>query len=217
MLRVALSGQGEALGTIFPKSSNFDQATLPTFDAAKARQLLDGAGWVAGGDGVRAKGGTRLAFTLLSYPGRPELTQMATAMQAQLKTIGYDVQVRELQQIDPELQKAEYDASMYSINTLITGDPLYFYNVTLGKASIYNYPKYEIPGLEPLLAQLRDEADPAKRQTISRQMQELVKTETPIMYIAAAPLIFAYKKDKVRDFVPHPNDLYFIDTNLKVN
>lgn len=106
---------------------------------------------------------------------------------------------------------------MYSINTLITGDPLYFYHVTLGKASLYNYAKYEIPGMEPLLAQLRDEPDPAKRQTISRQMQELVKTENPILYIASAPLIFGYKKDQVRDFTPHPNDLYFIDTNLKVN
>ena len=217
LLRVALSGQGEALSTIFPKSSNFDQVTLQTFDTNRARQLLDAAGWVAGADGVRAKGGTRLAFTMLSYPGRPELTQMAVTMQAQLKALGYDMQVREVQQIDPELQKAEYDASMYSINALITGDPLYFYNVTLGKSSLNNYAKYEIPGMEPLLAQLRDEPDPAKRQTISRQIQELVKVEVPIMYLAAAPIIFAYRKDKVRDFVPHPNDLYFIDTALKVN
>jgi peptide/nickel transport system substrate-binding protein len=217
LLRVALGGQGEALSTIFAKSSGFDQAPLPTFDTAKARQLLDAAGWVPSGDGVRAKGGTRLAFTLLSYPGRPELTQMAVAMQAQLKSLGYDMQVREIQQIDPELQKAEYDASMYSVNTLITGDPLYFYNVTLGNTAIYNYAKYEIPGMEALLAQLRDESDPARRQAISRQVQEIVRVENPIIYIAAAPKIFAYRKDKLRDFVPHPNDLYLFDATLKVS
>ena len=162
LLKVALSGQGEALGTIFPKSSNFDQAALQTFDTARAKQLLDGAGWVAGSDGVRAKGGTRLAFTMLSYPGRPELTQMAVAMQAQLKAVGYDMQVREVQQIAPELQKAEYEASMYSINALITGDPLYFYNISIGDTSTYNYAKHQIPGMEALLAQLRDEPDAAK-------------------------------------------------------
>lgn len=216
LLKVALSGQGEALTTFFPKSAGFDQVPLQSFDANRARQLLDEAGWVAGADGVRAKAGKRLAFPLLSYPGRPELTQMAVAMQGQLKAFGYDMQLREVPQIDPVLQSGQFEASMYSSNSLITGDPLYFYNLTLGRASTYNYSKYEMPGVEPLLADLRDEREPAQRQVLSRQIQELVKTYVPNIHLVAPPLIFAHRKDFVRDFTVNPNDLYLFDTTVRV-
>jgi peptide/nickel transport system substrate-binding protein len=74
---------------------DWHDATLPAypFDVAGANALLDQAGWLRGGDGVRGKDGVRLAATMLTIANRPELTVMGTAMQAQLKAIGMELAV----------------------------------------------------------------------------------------------------------------------------
>jgi peptide/nickel transport system substrate-binding protein len=71
-------------------------ASLPaySFDVGGANALLDQAGWLRGSDGVRAKDGARLAATMLTISNRPELTVMATAIQAQLKAIGLELAVQ---------------------------------------------------------------------------------------------------------------------------
>lgn len=78
----------------------------------------------------------------------------------------------------------------------------------------YNYGGYSNAQVEALVDKLRGEADPTQRQTISRQVQELVKSEVPNIYLAAPPIITAARKGKVRGFTPHPDDLYFIDRAL---
>ena len=68
---------------------------LPTYpyDAARAKQLLDAAGWVPGPDGIRAKGGQKLSFeyatTILST--RQSIQQL---VQADLKAVGIDAKVK---------------------------------------------------------------------------------------------------------------------------
>jgi peptide/nickel transport system substrate-binding protein len=61
------------------------------YNPDKAKQLLDQAGWTVGGDGIRAKGGQRLAFkwtTTAANKQREAVTQIA---QQNLKAIGMDV------------------------------------------------------------------------------------------------------------------------------
>ena len=62
-------------------------------DTAAASALLDEAGWQEGADGVRTKDGEPLRLTLTTYPDRPELPALATAIQAELKEVGVAVTV----------------------------------------------------------------------------------------------------------------------------
>ena len=81
---------------LFPPSlSAWNQPDLEPLDhdAEAAAALLDEAGWQEGADGVRAKDGDPLQLTLTTYPDRPELPALATAIQAELKEIGVDVEV----------------------------------------------------------------------------------------------------------------------------
>ncbi|MGH3301407.1 MAG: ABC transporter substrate-binding protein [Streptosporangiaceae bacterium] len=69
---VLTQGQGvpaAGLVTVTPKacSGNTVAGNLPTYDPAKARTLLDQAGWTAGPGGIRAKAGKQLAISIL-YP-----------------------------------------------------------------------------------------------------------------------------------------------------
>lgn len=65
------------------------------YDPAKAQQLLDSAGWSAGSDGIRTRGGQRLQVLLATF--RSPWTELAEAMQAQLRTVGIDLQIQKME------------------------------------------------------------------------------------------------------------------------
>jgi peptide/nickel transport system substrate-binding protein len=82
------------------------------FDRAAAARLLDSLGWRAGADGVRAKGGRRLAFSvLLPATSKPRL-MYATLLQDQWKQVGAQLDVRAIDPaaLGPMIMKHEFDA-----------------------------------------------------------------------------------------------------------
>jgi len=65
------------------------------YDPAKAQQLLEGAGWAVGSDGIRTRAGQRLSALLATF--RSPWTELAEAMQSQLRTVGIDLQVQKME------------------------------------------------------------------------------------------------------------------------
>ena len=78
-----------AYGDLTPYTWGYDKNTeLYHYDPAKAKALLEEAGWRPGADGIREKGGQRLTIPLGSWEsGVPEV------MQEQLKQIGVELKV----------------------------------------------------------------------------------------------------------------------------
>ncbi|MGE0813662.1 MAG: peptide ABC transporter substrate-binding protein [Vicinamibacterales bacterium] len=65
------------------------------FDPARARALLDEAGWRdADGDGVREKDGRRFAFTLITQAGFAVRENVAQVLQRQFKDVGVETAVQ---------------------------------------------------------------------------------------------------------------------------
>jgi len=64
------------------------------YDPAKARQLLDEAGWVMGPDGVRVKNGQRLAFNLAAAAGGKTGEAVEQYLQADFKSIGIEADIK---------------------------------------------------------------------------------------------------------------------------
>jgi peptide/nickel transport system substrate-binding protein len=75
-----------AYGPLSPVSFAYNPAveTMYPFDAAKAKQILDAAGWKPGSDGIRVKDGKRCEIAHYTFTD----AKVATVMQAQLKQIG---------------------------------------------------------------------------------------------------------------------------------
>ena len=65
-----------------------------TYDPAKAKQVLDAAGWVPGPDGIRAKGADKLSFELMNIAGEQERAQILSFIQRQWKEIGVDAKMK---------------------------------------------------------------------------------------------------------------------------
>jgi peptide/nickel transport system substrate-binding protein len=64
------------------------------FDPGKSKALLDAAGWVVGPDGVRAKDGQKLAFTLITQAGHSIRESISQTLQKQFRDIGVSAQIR---------------------------------------------------------------------------------------------------------------------------
>jgi peptide/nickel transport system substrate-binding protein len=83
-----------AHGPVQPVSWAYtSEITRYPFDPAKARALLDEAGWQPGPRGIRQRDGRPLAFTLITQAGFAVRENIAQAIERQLRDVGVDVRM----------------------------------------------------------------------------------------------------------------------------
>lgn len=81
-------------GDLFPRSPYYTPQPDPSaYDPAKARALLDAAGWKPGPDGIRVKDGKRLELEMVTVAGAITREKAEVVMQQQLRAVGIDMQV----------------------------------------------------------------------------------------------------------------------------
>ena len=69
-------------------------ARLPRFDPAAADRALDAAGWRRGADGIRTKGGKRLALVYVQFPESQTGVRVAAFVERALRVRGVDVTIK---------------------------------------------------------------------------------------------------------------------------
>src|SRR5690606_29488337 len=86
------------------------------YDPEKAKELLEGAGWVEGSDGIREKDGVRAAFTLMVFQGDTQRRPEAEVAQQWWSEIGVEVELQEgiTSEILGGLREGEYDAGLFN-------------------------------------------------------------------------------------------------------
>jgi peptide/nickel transport system substrate-binding protein len=94
-------------------------------DAAEAASLLADAGWAKGSDGMLTRGGRKLQITLRTFPDRPELPILATAIQDSLRRLGIalDVQVGNSSEIPAGHADGSLELGLYARNFALVPDP----------------------------------------------------------------------------------------------
>ncbi|WP_433505731.1 ABC transporter substrate-binding protein [Pseudonocardia halophobica] len=166
--RTALAEQALA-GSAVPASELYGPAVAwgsqdppPAPDLQAAKDLLAQAGY--GPD-------RPLTVRLQTYPNRPELPTLATAVQGMLREVGVDAQIRigEYGPQEPELLAGRYDMFLLSRNYLTdvpdTGSTLV---TDYSCAGSYNINRYCSAEYDALLAPLATTTDPAQRQEVFR-------------------------------------------------
>ncbi|MBA0052305.1 ABC transporter substrate-binding protein [Streptomyces sp. AJS327] len=108
MVKGILSGAGKvAHGPLPTDSPWFTRGTERPHDLAKARRILDAAGWKKGEDGIRRKDGRRAAFTLWYFSGDKLRQDHALAYASDAKKAGIKVTVEagSREKVQPRLEK----------------------------------------------------------------------------------------------------------------
>jgi peptide/nickel transport system substrate-binding protein len=72
----------------------FAQMGTTPYDPAKAKALLDRAGWARGADGIRAKNKVKLDLNVASQTGRPDIDAQLALVRNDWKQIGVHLNVR---------------------------------------------------------------------------------------------------------------------------
>ncbi|WP_328457084.1 ABC transporter substrate-binding protein [Streptomyces sp. NBC_00386] len=141
------------------------------FDAAKAKSLLDEAGWKAGGDGTRTKGGKKLSLTIDWVPNAATNQPALELIQQQLKAVGVQVTLKQLQltQLTPTQQSGEFDATWGNITR---ADPdILRSSFSTKLANFYRVPA---SGLDRTLSAQAATTDPAGRSELVAQAQQSI-------------------------------------------
>jgi peptide/nickel transport system substrate-binding protein len=205
-----------AVGTESPVTWAYQPDKITTkyeYDPKKAMQLLDGGGWKVGSDGVRAKDGKRLAFTLYTVSGDPGSASHMQVVQDAWKTIGVAMQ---LQLEEPTLvvnrASKSFDYEMFFFGLTTTPEPdqtRYWASNQHGPGA--NYYGYNNPKVDDLLMQGIRTLDVEQRKAIYVQAQNLIVADVPGFVSHFVKGIGAVNK-RVKNLIPNA-----INTNFNAH
>ncbi len=144
-------------------------------DVAEAKRLLDEAGWTTNEDGLRTKNGAVLSAVLLTYPQQPDWVTLATAIQANLRDIGFDIKIRQVEDINAAMRAGDWNFGIISPGILTYGgapDPLLQEFLTTEGEK--NYIGAADAELDNLVETLSRTFDTEKRKEILKKIQQIV-------------------------------------------
>ncbi|MFF2087594.1 ABC transporter substrate-binding protein [Nocardia sp. NPDC058176] len=149
-----------------------DQSARLAYDPDKTKAALDQAGWVPGPDGIRAKNGERLSFSVTFsqvFAGNQAILEL---VQQQLRQVGVDLQLDLVSgpESTAKMNSKDYD-SFYGNSTRADGDILRT-SFSLTGRNLSN--RGPIPELDATLTEQLAANDPAARAELIETAQKQV-------------------------------------------
>jgi peptide/nickel transport system substrate-binding protein len=156
-------------------------------DLAQARRLLDEAGWQPGAGGIRVKDGQPFRITMRTFTDRPELPGLATAMQAQVRDVGIDLQVAIVNsgEIPASHRDGTLEAALFARNFSLVPDPIGTVVQDFGpEGGDWGAMGWSSSELIATLERLGGEADAAAAAPLRRRIAAILQAELPVIPIA---------------------------------
>jgi peptide/nickel transport system substrate-binding protein len=171
-----------------PDALDFDPKTkdIVKEDIARAKQLLDEAGWKPGADGIREKDGQRLAPKVY-YTAGGNSSRAAEAIQGYLRKIGVDWRLNPWDSTISSVKMAEQDYEIWSVTVpyLSAGDlmNIYFDSRNIPTPNRMNWTDAETDEWLKLGRSALTEADRAKYYALVQQKVTREHLWMPILNI----------------------------------
>jgi peptide/nickel transport system substrate-binding protein len=178
------------------------------FDTAKAKKILDDAGWKVGASGpIREKSGQKLEIALATF--RSPWTEIAQAMQSQLRDAGIDLKVQVMER-GPYLDYVRGYKHNMAATSSTSIDPDGILRVcyhSANRVSGSNFSNTSDPQLDALLVkgQSQELNTPERKQTYV-DAQKRVMEILPFVGVMSQVRVEAMST-KVHDFRPGPDGL----------
>jgi peptide/nickel transport system substrate-binding protein len=158
------------------------------FDAARAKQRLEDAGWHAQPDGSRKNAdGKTLSFELTTTAGNRSRELVEQVLQSQWKQIGVDIRIHNEPArvlFGETLPHRRFDLAMYAWISAPENTPrsIFRSDEVPTEANGYagqNLADYQSPEMDRIIDALEVELDPDKRKTLWAAAQRLYATDLP--------------------------------------
>ncbi len=151
------------------------------FNPAEAMALLDGAGWTAGGDGMRAKGDQQLSFTITTITGDQARRPIAELAQLMFADVGVDVQLEEapVATILQGMREGTMDASLYNWTYGSAAEPDPF--STLHSTGGNNFAQFNNARVDQLIEEGLQVVAYEEREPYYHEIQEIFVEEQPVL------------------------------------
>jgi peptide/nickel transport system substrate-binding protein len=161
------------------------------YSPAKAKKILDDAGWKPGADGIREKDGVRLEFVNSTTAGNHVREQAQQLLQQTWREIGVAMKISNL---PPAVMWGEnwtmskFDTAMVGIGFMIGPDPDttdYFSSKSINAqgGAGQNTTQYANPEVDALLAEGASTVDLEKRKAAYMKMQTITRRDLPYLPI----------------------------------
>jgi peptide/nickel transport system substrate-binding protein len=182
------------------------------FDPNKAKALLSEAGYTAGPDGILTKGGNKLSLKL-STTDAALRKSVGQVIQAQLKTVGIDIQLdflpgRGLFENNGPLRTRKFDLGLYTWLSQMNPDRedyLHSRNIPSEKNNMAgnNYMGYSNPKADELISKGASILDEKDRAPIYHDLQKLVMDDLPFLPLFQR-VVVAVGRTRLQNFKPTP-------------
>ncbi len=179
VIEAGLFGYGAPIGSHFPPHhpAYVELADRYPYDPAEARRLLAAAGYADSLD------------VTLTLPPPAYARRGGEVIAAQLEAIGVNVAIRNMewaQWLDQVFANKAYDLTIVSHT-----EPL---DIDIYARDDY-YFQYANDAFDAVIADLRGAADPARRDALFKQAQEILADDAVNVFIASGPKIAVWSKD----------------------
>ena len=190
------------------------------FDIAAANRVLDEAGYIAGSDGVRAKGDLRLEFRL-QFPSTSSVyARIADMMADWFKQAGMKANPESMDEdslIAATTPTGDYDLVIWAWEP--DPDPDFILSVLTTDQFVdggWSDSGYHNPKYDQLYLDQQQLVDKTARQQAIWKMQELVFNDRPYIVLFYEDMLQAYRSDRFTGFIESPLGLESTPSLLNV-
>ena len=171
-----------------------------SYNPAKAKQVLTQAGYALGSDGIFAKDGKKLSFSVINIGGYSDWVASMSVVQQELKAAGIQITPQNLAQND-------FTSRLYSGNFQLAyydqpGGPSPYYefrqwlysknSASIGKNASTNWERYINPATDKLLDDYAATTDTATQHQIVNQLQQVLLSDVPYIPVTTSVNWFQY-------------------------
>ena len=177
------------------------------FDPTRAKKILDDAGWKLGSGPIRQKSGQNLEILLVTF--RSPWTEIAQALQSQLRDVGIDLKIQPLER-GPYLDLVRSYKHNMAATSSTSIDPdgilrVCYHSSNRGSGS--NFSNLADPALDALLVKGQSqELNTQERRQTYLDAQKRVMEILPFVGVMSQVRVEAMS-NKVHDFKPGPDGL----------
>ena len=194
-------------------------------NVSEAEKVLEAAGWIKGGDGIRTKDGERLSLSIQTVSGWSDYISINDALTQQLAEVGIELKPTQVtyNEWNSNQTLGQFQLSLDSIGLQPSNNPYFtyekWYNVQnttpVGESAIAgNAARYDNPVVNEAIAVARATNDEAVQKEQYAAIQEEIAKDLPYIPIYVNSMLTEFNTDRATGW-PSEEDTYALPASWK--